>query len=184
MIDFASVRGLAIPEGDVVQIADSFGQTIWQRFVNLVSTSIAKDGSIYNGVGYRDNYDIQSSTGNERARSGSVITGFIPIEVGAKIYIKNGFWGSSGTAGFYCSFTVYDENFNFLNGSPGQDSVGAQAWNFSTYIPSLYSRKVGQDPILEVTRLPTKEPAAKYYRLSLKKTAEAKDLIITHNEEV
>lgn len=184
MIDFASVKGIEIPEGAVVQIKDGSGQTLWQRFVNLVSSSIGKDGSIFNGVGYKDNYDIQSSSGNERVRAGSVITGFIPIEVGAKIYIKNGFWGSNGTVGFYCSFTVYDENFNYLNGAPGIDKIGNHSWNSAAYVPTLYGHKVGENPILEVRSLPTTEPAAKYYRLSLKKTAEAKDLIITHNEEV
>ena len=185
MTDFSSFRRMSIPEGEVVQITDGSGKVIWRRqYLNLVSGSIGADGKVYNGTGYRDNYDIQSSTGNERTRTGSVITGFIPIEIGAKIYIKDGFWGSSATAGFFCSFTIYDKDFNFLNGAPGKDSVGSLDFNSSSNILAIYAHKTGADAVLEIRNSASNAADAMYYRLSLKKTGEAKDLIVTHDEEV
>ena len=48
---------------------------------NEIPLSIGTDGNVYNGTGFKDGLYITS--GNETARNGSVITGFIPVGIGS-----------------------------------------------------------------------------------------------------
>lgn len=63
------------------------GKTIWElvtkTFTNLVPTSIDTDGSIYNGVGYKTEYRLSSSTGKESSGgTHGTLTGFIKVKPG------------------------------------------------------------------------------------------------------
>lgn len=58
-------------------------------YTNLVPTSTDKDGSIYNGVGYKEGVRLSSSGGiSSTAQPGSVTTGFMPFTPGSTIRIK------------------------------------------------------------------------------------------------
>lgn len=55
---------------------------------NQIPISVDMDGSIYNGIGYKEGYRLGSS-GTESTESGSFVTGFIPCKVGDTVYMKN-----------------------------------------------------------------------------------------------
>lgn len=76
-------------------------------YTNLVPTSIDIDGSIYNGVGYKENYRL-SSSGNETSQTGACITGYIPFKHGQVIRTV-GSTGSASEGGMYIGF--YNSSF-------------------------------------------------------------------------
>lgn len=79
--NFANYVRLSIPEGSVKKITrKSDGLVLWaKKCVNMVLRSTDTDGSIYNGVGYKENVRLSSSGGiSSSAQNGSVTTGFIP----------------------------------------------------------------------------------------------------------
>lgn len=82
MIDFSSVKSISIPEGVVTKIV-SAGKTLWQAvtYKNWVPFSVDTNGSIYNGVGYKDGYRLRSG-GAESASDYNSCTGFIPCKAG------------------------------------------------------------------------------------------------------
>lgn len=92
---------------------------------NLVAISVDKDGNIYNGVGYRnDTYISSSSPMGYSSKSGYVSTGFFPAKNGDKLY-------STGSAQFVlndanCRVFVYDANKSFLG------YLNAMAGDFGT----------------------------------------------------
>lgn len=54
---------------------------------DLIATSIDTDGSIYEGIGYKLGYRLNSS-GGETAMANSIITGYIPYEQGDIFLVK------------------------------------------------------------------------------------------------
>lgn len=79
-MDFANLKSLTIPEGEVAEITCN-GVVLWQAilFTNQVPISTDTDGSIFNKVGYIENRRLSSSGGlSGSAQNGSVTTGFIP----------------------------------------------------------------------------------------------------------
>lgn len=63
------------------------GKTIWElvtkTFTNLVPTSIDETGAIYNGVGYKTEVRLSSSSGNESTGgTHGTLTGFIKVKSG------------------------------------------------------------------------------------------------------
>ena len=119
MIDFSGVKAVAIPEGVVKKIV-SAGVTLWEAisYTNQVPLSTDTDGSIYNGVGYKDNVRLSSSGGiSSSAQTGSTTTGFIPFPTGDAtiIRMKGVVWKSATADGhghYYINF--YDSSKNFL----------------------------------------------------------------------
>ena len=116
---FANVKKLIIPEGVVKRIV-SAGVTLWQAitFTNQVPISTDTDGSIYNGVGYKENVRLSSSGSvSGTAQNGSVTTGFIPFPTGDKtvIRMKGVEWlnvSANYDGHYYINF--YDINRKFL----------------------------------------------------------------------
>lgn len=51
------------------------------NFTNMVPTSINPDGTIYNGVGYKNGYRVRSG-GAETSAANTTCTGFIPVNGG------------------------------------------------------------------------------------------------------
>lgn len=117
-MDFANLKSLTIPEGEVVSITVG-GVEIWKSgYTNLVPLSTEADGvTIYNGgLGYKDGYRVRSG-GAEATQNQTAITGYIPFVKGDKLYIYPPFVGAntSNTVNFY------DGDFNCLGqyASPG-----------------------------------------------------------------
>lgn len=111
-MDFSSVKKITIPEG-VVKKIECNGIVLWKSFTNLVPTSTDTDGSIFNGVGYKDNVRLSSSGGvSSSAQNGSVTTGFIPIN-GAEdvIRLKGVEWlKTTANYGGHFYFVFYDKD--------------------------------------------------------------------------
>lgn len=81
------------------------------KFTNQVPISIDTDGSIYKTLGYFTGYRL-SSSGNVSRQSGSVVTGFMPIQVGQSIKMKGVNWVPNGD--YYSYIQFYGSSFNLL----------------------------------------------------------------------
>lgn len=80
MIDFTKIKKLTIGGVELKQLLIN-GIQVWKAisFTNQVPISTDTDGSIFNGVGYKENVRLSSSGGiSSSAQNGSVTTGFIP----------------------------------------------------------------------------------------------------------
>ena len=85
---------------------------------NLVPTSIDTNGSIYQGVGYIQNYRV-NSTGGLTAFKNLVTTGYIKYKIGCKIRMCDVSWlpelfGESDNTDLICYIAFFDKNFNIL----------------------------------------------------------------------
>lgn len=115
-MDFANLKSLIIPEGEVASITVG-GVVLWQGYTNLVPTSTDTDGSIFNGVGYIENRRLSSSGGlSSSAQNGSVTTGFIPINGALDVMrLKGVEWkNATNDHGGHYYFNYYDANKKFL----------------------------------------------------------------------
>lgn len=81
---FANVKSITIPEGNVKQIS-SGGVVLWKMveesgptYTNLVTSALAKDGTILDGIGYRQGAYYNGSTITSASAFTSV--GFISID--------------------------------------------------------------------------------------------------------
>lgn len=80
MIDLSTLKELMIDGIKLVELYIN-GVLVWaaKTFTNQVPLSTDTDGSIFNGVGYKENVRLSSSGGiSGSAQAGSVTTGFIP----------------------------------------------------------------------------------------------------------
>ena len=90
-VNFSDYIRLSIPEGDVEKIVrKNDGTVLWTKsHFNQVQIATDTDGSIYNGVGYKDNVRLSSSGSvSGSAQTNSVTTGFIPFPDGDKTVIR------------------------------------------------------------------------------------------------
>lgn len=133
-INFADYKRLEIPEGKVKQIArKSDGLVLWEAgYINMVPLSINSDGSIYNGVGYKDGYRIRSG-GAEGTQAGGTCTGFIPVSGGDTVRIygwdRINFSGSAANA-----INVADASFaNIGQVSNGNYGIFASGGGYTAY---------------------------------------------------
>lgn len=146
---------------------------------NQVSISIDSTGAVYNdGLGYKDNYVLSSSSGAESTTSSQfTVTGFIPVKQGDIIR-----FGGSAAGRDYTEYgwviCSYDSSFNYLLGRKGTqfDAVGGvttEADGVLCFTPNVY----------------TVTTATSYIRLSCRtgdsgSTANGAGLIVTINEEI
>ena len=85
-------------------------------YTNQIPISKDKDGKVYNGIGYKSGYRLDSS-GNDSALPGAFVTGYIPCKLNDIIRMKNfGFtYGmSSGVTSSNQRVSFYDESFTHL----------------------------------------------------------------------
>ena len=119
-MDFSTVKKLTIPEGEVIKIT-SGNNVLWEAitFTNQVPISTDTDGSIFNGVGYKENVRLSSSGGiSGSAQNGSVTTGFIPFPNGDKTVIRmKGVEWKDATTNYKGHYYIncYDANKKFLD---------------------------------------------------------------------
>lgn len=95
------------------------GVQVWaaKTFTNLVPTSTDTDGSIFNGVGYKENVRLSSSGGiSGSAQSGSVTTGFIPWHGDGDVLRMKGVSWKNATADGHGHYYInaYDAKKKFL----------------------------------------------------------------------
>lgn len=73
--------------------------SVTPAYTNIVSTLVDVDGSIYNGVGYKPDTRLSSSSGTS-GQAGYITTGFIPFAKGDVIRVKGINWISDNGAGY------------------------------------------------------------------------------------
>lgn len=81
-------------------------------YTNLLPSAIDTDGSIYNGVGWKEGYRL-SSDGAPTGQNGSYLTGFIPVKFGDVVHLKNVKWQNGVTTGLNSGnqrVSFYDAN--------------------------------------------------------------------------
>ncbi len=139
--------------------------------VNLVSTSIDTDGTIFRDCGYISNYRLQTN-GNMALLSGAITSGFIPYQ-GEVITISGSASATVGSTGNYLG--LYDGNFtrllclNFSNFMTG----GAQWQQDGTYQLVLDPASVTNASIASCLE------SAAYLRCSLTAPASADAFCVT-----
>ena len=191
MLDLTGLKTLSIQGINLVKLTLN-GTQIWKKppsFVNQVPISIDTDGSIFNGVGYKENVRLSSSGGiSGSAQNGSVTTGFIPFPDGDKtiIRIKGVDWinaPSKQNGHYYIIF--YDANkasngYTSLIESPAtgfshiititRDSNGVETFDFNESYGTT-------NAILQWIR-----NNAKFFRVTA--YGKGADMIVTVNEEI
>ena len=81
-------------------------------YTNLLPSATDTDGSIYNGVGWKEGYRL-SSDGAPTGQDGSYLTGFIPVKIGDVVHLKNVKWQNDVTTGLNSGnqrVSFYDAN--------------------------------------------------------------------------
>ena len=173
--DSAYSEGLiTIPSvtGDIVITATASALV---TYTNLVPTSIESDGSIYNGIGYKDGGYLSSSNWNSVSSStDSVVTGYMPYALtddgtAPPIYVK----GVTMSLASHCRFCSYNSSFGTL--SPAYGSSGNYPWGTNWQFEELGTQYYKITPV-------NTSKVGKYVRLSALGTGE--NLIVTVDEEI
>lgn len=114
-MDLSAYKSLKINGVELVKLVIN-GVVAWAKktYTNLVPLSTDTDGSIYNGVGYKENVRLSSSGGvSGSSQNGSVTTGFIPWGGDKDIIRIKGVTWLNTSGHHYINF--YDANKNFLD---------------------------------------------------------------------
>lgn len=185
-MDFSMLKSITIPEGEVAEI--SCGDTLlWKAitFTNLVPTSIDTDGSIYNGVGYKDDTRLSSSGGvSSSAQNGSVTTGFIEWHGdGDVLRMKGVEWKDANANGHgHYYINTYDENKKFLA------YLSAGEAQYYTHIVTITRDANGIETIVFNKDYGTSNSTLQAFRkaafIRINAYGKGADMIVTINEEI
>lgn len=187
-IDFTGVKGVTIPEG-VVKMITRGSEVLWKAitFKNQVPISTDTDGSIFNGVGYKENVRLSSSGGiSGSAQNGSVTTGFIPFPDGdaTVIRMKGVIWKSaSADIGGHYYINFYDSNKKFLAylsavEAPAATHIVTVTRDANGVESVVWNQSYGTTNVL----LQFVRNTAKYVRINA--YGKGADMIVTINEEI
>ena len=167
------------------------GTLIWQAktYTNLVPLSTDTDGSIYNGVGYKENVRLSSSGGvSSSAQNGSVTTGFIPFHGDSDIMrLKGVEWvNCHAENGKHYYFNYYDSNKKFLvyiSSAMYADGTGGYS-----HVVTINRDANGVETVTWNKDYGTSNVMLQYVRQAsfVRITAKGKgaDMIVTINEEI
>lgn len=184
-LNFADYKRLEIPEGRVKKITDQSGRVLWEAgYVNMVPLSINADGSIYNGVGYKDGYRVRSG-GAESSLSTSACTGFVPVSGGDVVRISGADFANGASHGSALNVA----NASFAN--IGQFSM--LSGTYGIFLESAYSSYAKSSVVEEKAGVwrwvvPPASSGVAYVRISANAEnggkANGAKLIVTINEEI
>lgn len=73
-------------------------------YTNLIPTSVAPDGNIYNGIGYKNNIRLRTNGIDEAEYANHFATGFIPVTTEDTLYVKGCTWDNNFT-----KWVIYNE---------------------------------------------------------------------------
>lgn len=184
MIDFSAIKKLTIGGVALKQLFIN-GIQVWKSFTNQVPLSTDTDGSIFNGVGYKENVRLSSSGGiSGSAQNGSVTTGFIPFHGdGSVLRLKGVEWKDThGNGHHYLSY--YDENKKHLT-YLSADMYSGGTWNHVVTVTRdangvetvVWNKDYGDtNSVLNGVR------QAKFIRITAR--GKGTDMIVTINEEI
>lgn len=153
-----------------------------ENYTNLVPTSTDTDGSIYNGVGYKDDTRLSSSGGvSSTAQAGSVTTGFIPYTPTDVIRMKGAEWLNATTnyqGHYYLNF--YKSDKSFIEGMNSQNYES----DFVNQVTATYDEATGITTFVlkDGSDMHSRLASAAYFRINA--YGSGADLIVTVNEEI
>ena len=106
-----------LPDGNIYGYVASISPGGTPLFKNWLPLAIDSDGSIFNGVGYKDGYRLNTAGAVIQDTSGTVsVTGFIPCKLGDIVRIKGATKGASNYISQYKSdFTKYGNQYYWTN---------------------------------------------------------------------
>ncbi len=160
------------------------------EMINQVPISTDTDGTIFNGVGYKDGVRLSSSGGiSGTAQANSTTTGFIPFKntdiIRAKGVVTIGAWDNYGC---HCYFNLYDSNKAFIS-SGGSLAIGSElGTNEAKQVSLTYDETTGIttiqiiDPDGSTGSFRHAAKNASYFRLNA--VGKGADLIVTVNQEI
>ena len=136
-MNFSTVKAITIPEGSVKKI--TCGDIVWWEksiaFTNLLPFATDLDRvTIYNGVGYKTNTRLSSSTstvGKAVAFTGMCTSGFIPCKEGDVLRIK-GISHKSGTASYIIAFDSANAMVGYKAYSATEPTITLDSTTFGT----------------------------------------------------
>lgn len=136
-LKFEDVEGNVQEVGTIEIIKDDDDEP---AYINWIPKSIDTDGSIYNdGLGYKNNYRISSTTGGETSQAGYACTGFIPVKANDIIYGSSGIL--NGNTG-WVNLTFYDSSFTKITSFNMQTTIGSAIKNED----NSFSHSIVADP--------------------------------------
>ena len=188
MMDLSAFKKLTIGGMELKQLFIN-GIQVWKAisFVNQVPISTDTDGSIFNGVGYKDNARLSSSGGiSSSAQNGSVTTGFIPFPYGDEtiVRLKGVEWKNShANTGNHHYINFYDSSKKFLT------YLSAQTHESYSNVVTVTRDANGVETVLWNQSYGTSNSLLQHIRNNAKYiriTAQGKgaDMIVTVNEEI
>lgn len=184
-MDFSNVKKISISAGDVKQI-EIDGVVVWKGgYKNWVPLSTDTDGSIYNGVGYKDNTRLSSSGGvSGSAQAGSATVGFIPCTAYDVIRLKGAVWlGTHASFGGHYYINYYDADKKFLGGFADSAYVG----NYDRFVSITYDASNGVTTFynnMDATSSSYIESIEKAAYVRFNAYGKGADMIVTINEEI
>lgn len=188
-LDFSKFKSLTIAGVQLKQLFIN-GVQVWKSFTNQVPISTDTDGSIFNGVGYKENVRLSSSGGiSSSAQNGSVTTGFIPFPNGDKtvIRMKGVVWLNAHeiqNGHYYILF--YDEKKSIL--TQGYYFTSASGSSFAHVVTvtrdanGIETVVFNEDYGTTNSWLQAVRNQAKYVRITA--YGKGADMIVTINEEI
>lgn len=192
-MDLSTIKSIAIPEGNVVEIKDKNGIILFGKKTeptNLIPTAKDTDGSIYNGVGYKAKQRINSS-GNIVSYDYCTLTGLMPcdgLNDATRIYVKG---LTFNTDDYYNGVALCDADGNVMcsfRSTPNNsgDKVSAYcnkvANVYHTTGTSVTLENGVSTIIINVNEDYTNYQDVKYFRLYGQPTGE--EIVVTVNEEI
>ena len=157
------------------------------EMVNQVPISTDTDGSIYNGVGYKDDTRLSSSGSvSGSAQNGSVTTGFIPCKAYDVIRLKGAVWlgttSVSNLGHYYIQF--YDSNKAPIAGFAESSYSG----NYDRFVSITYDETSGittfQNTSHDASSYMYVEGVQNAAYVRINAYGKGADLIITINQEI
>lgn len=184
----AGVINIASVTGDIV-ITAVCTEIEQYTYTNQVPISIDTDGSIYNGVGYINDYRLKGSTGEIVEKEWACVTGFIPAKENDIVRIIAPKWSSDQGDTNLNLICAYNANFEYLCCA---DSHGAaHKYNTETN-PDKYTleHSIEHTDTMSIVTMGTKTVGTgiAYIRISNigdnTGPCSGADIIVTVNEEI
>ena len=127
-MDFSQFKKLTIGGVELKQLFIN-GVQVWKgvSYTNQIPISTDKDGSVYNGKGWKDaTYD---NNGNVGTNGTTDLTGFIPCKAGDVIRLKNMPFTASVAA---CRITYYKSDKSFIT-----QHIAASSWYMNNVLKGV-----------------------------------------------
>lgn len=183
-MDFANLKSLTIPEGEVAEITCN-GVLLWKGgHTNLVPLSTeADDKTIYNGgLGYKNGYRIRSG-GAEGDDSNASHTGFIPLKGGDVVRMSG--YDALATANAN-AINVYDASHAVLGQITSGSAIYGYGFFASTWSDYNWGKSKGVKQEKTGVYVWTVPPDASiaYMRVTGYTGGDGSKMIVTVNEEI